>query len=149
MSHYALQVAPRLSPEEDYQRVLKLLFDIRNSNSKSTMPPVVNIVDVNRFRTRPIPAVPSQTGLPDECEEFDLPYSFECDVTTYPLPITKRCSGLFSSVQDAGYEEEKNRFISPRANWLGENIFGTIENCSRHGLFEPLRVNYRAKSGSK
>ena len=28
-------------------------------------------------------------------------------------------------------------------------IFGTIENCSRHGWFEPLRVSYGAKSGSK
>ena len=31
----------------------------------------------------------------------------------------------------------------------GSNNFGTIENCSRHGWFEPLRVNYGAKSGSK
>ena len=76
------------------------------------MPAVVNIVDVNRFRTRPIPTVPSQTVLPDKCEEFDIPYSFQCDITTYPLLLTKRCSALFSSVHDAGYEEEKNRFIS-------------------------------------
>ena len=31
--------------------------------------------------------------------------------------------------------------------WLEH--FGTIENCSRHGWFEPLRVIYGAKSGSK
>ena len=36
-----------------------------------------------------------------------------------------------------------------QSNFDGLNIFGTIENCSRHGWFEPLRVNYGAKSGSK
>ena len=36
-----------------------------------------------------------------------------------------------------------------QSNFDGSNIFGTIENCSRHGWFEPLRVNYDAKSGSK
>ena len=38
---------------------------------------------------------------------------------------------------------------SVQSNFDGLNIFGTIENCSRHGWFEPLRVNYDAKSGSK
>ena len=32
-----------------------------------------------------------------------------------------------------------------QSNLNGSNIFGTIENCSRHGWFEPLRVNYGAK----
>ena len=36
-----------------------------------------------------------------------------------------------------------------QSNFNGSNIFGTIENCSRHGWFEPLRVNYGAKSGAK
>ena len=36
-----------------------------------------------------------------------------------------------------------------QSNFNGSNIFGTIENCSRHGWFEPLRVNYGAKLGSK
>ena len=36
-----------------------------------------------------------------------------------------------------------------QSNFDGSNIFGTIEKCSRHGWFEPLRVNYGAKSGSK
>ena len=36
-----------------------------------------------------------------------------------------------------------------QSNFDGSNIFGTIENCSRHGWFEPLRVNYGAKSGNK
>ena len=66
VSHYAPQVAPRLSQEEDYQRVLKLLFDVRNANSKSAMPPVVNIVDLNRFRPNPIPPVSSCEILPDK-----------------------------------------------------------------------------------
>ena len=36
-----------------------------------------------------------------------------------------------------------------QSNFNGSNIFGTIENCSRHGWFEPMRVNYGAKSGRK
>ena len=36
-----------------------------------------------------------------------------------------------------------------QSNFDGSNIFGTIENGSRHGWFEPLRVNYGAKSGSQ
>ena len=36
-----------------------------------------------------------------------------------------------------------------QSNYDGSNIFGTTENCSRHGWFEALRVNYDAKSGSK
>ena len=27
-----------------------------------------------------------------------------------------------------------------QSNFDGSNIFGTIENCSRHGWFEPLRL---------
>ena len=34
-----------------------------------------------------------------------------------------------------------------QSNFDGSNIFGAIENCSRHGWFEPLRVSYDAKSG--
>ena len=36
-----------------------------------------------------------------------------------------------------------------QSNFNGSNIFGTIENCSRLGQFEPLRVNHGARSGSK
>ena len=36
-----------------------------------------------------------------------------------------------------------------QSNFNASNIFGTIENCSRHGYFESLRVNHDARSGSK
>ena len=36
-----------------------------------------------------------------------------------------------------------------QSNFNGSDIFGTLETCSRHGLFEPLRVNYGARLGSK
>ena len=39
----------------------------------------------------------------------------------------------------------KNKWlIYVQLNFDGSNIFGTIENCPRHGWFEPLRVNYGA-----
>ena len=34
-------------------------------------------------------------------------------------------------------------------NCNGSNIFGTMEICSRYGLFWPLRVNHAARSGGK
>ena len=42
-----------------------------------------------------------------------------------------------------------NIIISIQSNLNGSNIFGTLENCSRHGKFEPLRVNHGVRSGSK
>ena len=36
----------------------------------------------------------------------------------------------------------RNLFL--QSNFDGSNIFGTIENCLRHGWFELLRVNYGA-----
>ena len=36
-----------------------------------------------------------------------------------------------------------------QSHFNGSNIFGTIENCSRHRQFEPLRVNHGATSGGK
>ena len=36
-----------------------------------------------------------------------------------------------------------------QSNFNGWNIFRTIENCSRHEWFEPLRVNHGARSGSR
>ena len=36
-----------------------------------------------------------------------------------------------------------------QSNFNGSNIFGTIEICSKHGLFEPLRVNHGTSSGNK
>ena len=35
-------------------------------------------------------------------------------------------------------------FFTVKSNFGGSNIFWTIENCSRHGWFEPPRVNYGA-----
>ena len=46
-------------------------------------------------------------------------------------------------------ERRKLHKLFLQLNFDGSNIFGTIENCSRHGWFEPLRVNYGAKPGSK
>ena len=36
-----------------------------------------------------------------------------------------------------------------QSNLNGSNIFGTMENCSRHALFEQPKVNHGSRSGSK
>ena len=37
--------------------------------------------------------------------------------------------------------------IIVQSNVNGSNIFGTMEICSRYGLFEPLRFNHGTRSG--
>ena len=39
-----------------------------------------------------------------------------------------------------GYEFKSRFSMFIQSNFDGSNIFGTIENCSRHGWFEPLRL---------
>jgi len=53
---YGINVAPELLPEEKYQRTLKLLFDIRNAN-RASLPPIVNIVDLAKFRPHDLPTL--------------------------------------------------------------------------------------------
>ena len=52
-------------------------------------------------------------------------------------------------VKTSFWQSQIFSFYGIQSNFNGSNIFGTIENCSRHGSFEPLRVNYGAKLGSK
>lgn len=108
---YSTQIAPQLSKEENYQRVLKLVFDIRNSNRPSCMPAVVNLIDITKFSTQapPIPSV--QTDLPDKCTDFDLPVSFNEEVSSYALPVYKLPHKMFKSVNEKGFQTERNRFI--------------------------------------
>ena len=45
-------------------------------------------------------------------------------------------------------ELNHNRCMCPlQSNFNGSNTFGTMTISSRQGLFEPLRVYYRARSG--
>lgn len=63
VKEYATQVSPQLTKEENYQRVLKLLFDIRNANPRSAMPPIVNLTDLKKIQTR-ISAYYPSSGTP-------------------------------------------------------------------------------------
>ena len=88
VSTYIPQVAPELLTYDNHQRVLKLQFDIINSNKSDCMPPIVNIIDLDRFRpstsTQPID-VDVQQALSEECFDFALPISFEISVNNYPM----------------------------------------------------------------
>ena len=87
MFYLIFPVAPDLSSGENYDRVLQLLYDLRNANASTAMPPVVNIVDVSRFRPEPLLEPIIQTSLPDECTDFDLPYASQFSLNTQPLSI--------------------------------------------------------------
>jgi hypothetical protein len=53
-----------------------LLFDIRNAN-RASLPPIVNIVDLAKFRPHNLPTLQPLTTLPETCLELDheLAYS--------------------------------------------------------------------------
>ena len=89
---YAPQVAPQLKPEENYQRVLKLVYDVQNANKQSAMPPVVKIVDVNHFHVDHLhlPEPTIVTDMPEHCHEFDILFCYEESIVAYPLPVYKR-----------------------------------------------------------
>ncbi|XP_069122147.1 uncharacterized protein [Argopecten irradians] len=107
---YVPQVAQDLTPEENYNRVLKLLYDVRNANDSSTMPPIVKIVDIGKFRSEPLPTPIIQTSLPTMCFDFDIPYSYEITVNSTPLSILDFPHQSFKSEQDLSYQLEKDRF---------------------------------------
>ena len=60
-----------------------------------------------------------------------------------------RCCVLKLRVTISISKRFKSNDVKVQSNFDGLNIFGTTENCSRHGWLEPLRVNYGTKSGSK
>ena len=50
------------------------------------------------------------------------------------------------------YRPQKNMIVQKmyrQSNLNGSTIFGTFEICSRHGKFEPLRVNHSVRLGGK
>jgi hypothetical protein len=47
-----------------------LLFDIRNAN-RASLPPIVNIVDLAKFRPHDLPTLQPLTTLPETCLELD------------------------------------------------------------------------------
>ena len=118
VSHYAPQVAPRLSQEEDYQRVLKLLFDVRNANSKSAMPPVVNIVDLNRFRPNPIPPVSSCEILPDKCQEFEDLVPCVADTDTAGSEPVLGCTTYCKDHRAPNFSKVKGQIIMCDSNLI-------------------------------
>ena len=67
-------------------------------------------------------------------------------VCRYPVPILSLfgASGRLGSMIVAfpGYPHLQS-------NFNGLNTFGTMEKCSSHGLFEPMKVIHGARSGSK
>jgi hypothetical protein len=68
-----------------------LLFDIRNAN-RASLPPIVNIVDLAKFRPHDLPTLQPLTTLPETCLELDheLAYSSIAEVETSPLDILRR-----------------------------------------------------------
>lgn len=76
------------------------------------MPPVVNILDIGKFRTEPLSTPDVQTYMPDECTDFDLPVNLEEVTSSYPLPVYRFPHKNFSSVNEDGFQSEKEKYIS-------------------------------------
>jgi hypothetical protein len=65
-----------------------LVFDIRNAN-RASLPPIVNIVDLAKFRPHDLPTLQPLITLTETCLELDheLAYSSIAEVETSPLDI--------------------------------------------------------------
>ena len=104
-------MAPNLGKEDNYQRILKLIYDVRNANINKAMPPIVRIIDMDKFRPKPVPLPELKLQLPEICSDYDLAYSYSVDVSTYPMPIDTLSHKSFSSQDEVGFMLAKQSFI--------------------------------------
>ena len=90
-----------------------MLFDIRNAN-RASLPPIVNIVDLAKFRPHDLPTLQPLTTLPETCLELDheLVYSSIAEVETSPLDILSIPCNKFGKSTDDGFEIECKKFLS-------------------------------------
>ncbi|CAG2212198.1 unnamed protein product [Mytilus edulis] len=121
-------IAPKLSKERQYQRILQLLYDIRNAK-----PLTVNIVDLARFRPVKQPEVKGPWSMPDTVTEF---YPGVCnaesiDVETTPPSLTEITHQQFQSIDDNGYQEGLNTYINLIMKTYNQADISKIENLTR------------------
>ncbi|XP_063446860.1 uncharacterized protein LOC134726389 [Mytilus trossulus] len=126
-------IAPKLSKERQYQRTLQLLYDIRNANSRDAMPPIVNIVDLARFRPVKQPEVKGPWSMPDTVTEFypGICYAESIDVETTPPSLTEIPHQQFQSIDDNGYQEGLNTYINLIMKTYNQADISKIENLTR------------------
>ena len=60
-----------------------MLFDIRNAN-RASLPPIVNIVDLAKFRPHDLPTLQPLTTLPETCLELDHELAYS-SIAEFPL----------------------------------------------------------------
>ncbi|CAC5394477.1 unnamed protein product [Mytilus coruscus] len=130
---YINDIAPKLSKERQYQRTLQLLYDIRNANSKDAMPPIVNIVDLARFRPVKQPEVKGPESLPETCSEFHhgICYAESITVETTPPSLTEIPHQHFQSIDDDGYQEGLNKYINLIQKTYNQTDRSKIETLTR------------------
>ncbi|XP_014671929.1 PREDICTED: uncharacterized protein LOC106812547 [Priapulus caudatus] len=93
------------------------------------MPPVVNIIDLNRFRITPVADPPIQKHLQDQYLDSQFPYSKEIIAQSYPLPIFKFTHPTLESTADDQFHDIRNKFVSSLV--LSDEDIINIENITR------------------
>ena len=86
-------------------------FLIRNAN-RASLPPIVNIVDLAKFRPHDLPTLQPLTTLPETCLDLDheLAYSSIAEAETSSLDILSIPCNTFRQSTDNGFEIECKKF---------------------------------------
>jgi hypothetical protein len=88
-----------------------IYFLIRNANIAS-LPPIVNIVDLAKFRPHDLPTLQPLTTLPETCLDLDheLAYSSIAEAETSSLDILSIPCNTHRQSADDGFEIECKKF---------------------------------------
>ena len=82
--------------------------------TRASLPPIVNIDDLAKFRPHDLPTLQPLTMLPETSLELDheLAYSSIAEVETSPLDILSIPCNKFGKSTDDGFEIECKKFLS-------------------------------------
>jgi hypothetical protein len=99
-----------------------MYFLIRNA-IKASLPPIVNIVDLAKFRPHDLPILQPLTTLPKTCLRLnhELAYSYIAEVETSSIDILSIHCNTFRQNTDDGFEIECKTFLSNVCNICTED----------------------------
>ena len=100
-------IARKLSPEEQFQRVLQLRQDILSANKGLPTPPIVHGIDLNHLRPKcGVQWVGVYKTMPNLCDNSisALIHHNEVEVVTTPMPITELPHATFTSTTSPKYQ---------------------------------------------
>ena len=107
-------IARKLSPEEQFQRVLQLRQDILSASKGLPTPPIVHGIDLNRLRPKSgVQWVGVYKTMPVFCDNsiLALIHHNEVEVITTPMPIAELPHPTFSSSTSPHYQDAYDSLV--------------------------------------